>query len=78
MGRVGDDQLSWLKADLASLSASAPVVISAHIPLWMVYPEWGWRPPKAAVALTYLERSESVTMLNGCIYLAFKPQERRT
>ena len=42
MGKLGDDQLSWLKADLANLSASTPIVIFAHIPLWMVYPEWGW------------------------------------
>jgi len=39
-GLLGADQLSWLKADLASLSASTPIVIFAHIPLWMFYPEW--------------------------------------
>ena len=44
MGRLGVDQLAWLKQDLASLSASTPIVIFAHIPLWMVYPDWGWEP----------------------------------
>jgi Icc protein len=68
MGRMGDDQLSWLKADLASLSASTPIVIFAHIPLWMVYPEWGWGTPDAAEALTYLKRFGSVTVLNGHIH----------
>jgi 3',5'-cyclic-AMP phosphodiesterase len=68
MGKMGDDQLGWLKSDLASLSASTPIVIFAHIPLWMVYPEWGWGTPDAAEALTYLKRFGSVTVLNGHIH----------
>jgi 3',5'-cyclic-AMP phosphodiesterase len=68
MGKMGDDQLAWLKSDLASLSASTPIVIFAHIPLWMVYPEWGWGTPDAAEALTYLKRFGSVTVLNGHIH----------
>jgi hypothetical protein len=68
MGKMGDDQLRWLKADLASLPASTPIVIFAHIPLWMVYPEWGWGTPDAAEALTYLKRFGSVTVLNGHIH----------
>ena len=68
MGKLGEDQLQWLKADLAQLSASTPIVIFAHIPLWMVYPEWGWGTPDAAEALTYLKRFGSVTVLNGHIH----------
>jgi Icc protein len=68
MGLLGADQLRWLKADLASLPASTPIVIFAHIPLWMVYPEWGWGTPDAAEALTYLKRFGSVTVLNGHIH----------
>jgi predicted phosphodiesterase len=68
MGKLGDEQLKWLKADLAGLAASTPIVIFAHIPLWMVYPEWGWGTPDAAEALTYLKRFGSVTVLNGHIH----------
>jgi hypothetical protein len=68
MGRLGPEQLSWLKTDLASLSASTPIVIFAHIPLWMVYPDWGWGTPDGAEALTYLKRFGSVTVLNGHIH----------
>ncbi len=68
MGKLGDDQLSWLKADLASQTASTPIVIFAHIPLWMVYPDWGWGTPDAAEALTSLKRFGSVTVLNGHIH----------
>jgi calcineurin-like phosphoesterase family protein len=68
MGKMGAEQLSWIKADLASLSASTPIVIFAHIPLWMVYPDWGWGTPDAAEMLTYLKRFGSVTVLNGHIH----------
>jgi 3',5'-cyclic-AMP phosphodiesterase len=68
MGRLGPDQLSWLKNDLASLSASTPIVIFAHIPLWMVYPQWGWGTQDGAEALSYLKRFGSVTVLNGHIH----------
>ena len=68
MGKLGDDQLSWLKGNLSAQSASTPIVIFAHIPLWMVYPDWGWGTPDAAEALTYLKRFGSVTVLNGHIH----------
>jgi 3',5'-cyclic AMP phosphodiesterase CpdA len=44
LGNLGDDQLAWLEADLKGRSASTPVVVFAHIPLWTVYPDWGWAP----------------------------------
>ena len=68
MGKLGAEQLAWLKADLAQLSASTPIVIFAHIPLWMVYPEWGWGTPDAEEALRWLKRFGSVTVLNGHIH----------
>ena len=68
MGQLGADQMKWLKGELASHSASTPIVIFAHIPLWMVYPEWGWGTPDAAEALTALKRFGSVTVLNGHIH----------
>jgi 3',5'-cyclic-AMP phosphodiesterase len=68
MGRLGREQLDWLKADLASHSSSTPIVIFAHIPLWMVYPDWGWGTQDGAEALSYLRRFGSVTVLNGHIH----------
>jgi len=68
MGKLGADQLGWLKQDLASLSASTPIVVFAHIPLWMVYPDWGWGTQDGAEALSYLKRFGSVTVLNGHIH----------
>jgi Icc protein len=68
MGKLGPEQLRWLKNDLASHSASTPIVIFAHIPLWMVYPQWGWGTQDGAEALSYLRRFGSVTVLNGHIH----------
>lgn len=68
MGMLGADQLAWLKKDLAGLAASTPIVVFAHIPLWMIYPEWGWGTQDGAEALSYLKRFGSVTVLNGHIH----------
>jgi 3',5'-cyclic-AMP phosphodiesterase len=68
MGKIGQDQLAWLKSDLAGQSPSTPIVVFAHIPLWMVYPDWGWGTEDGAEALSYLKRFGSVTVLNGHIH----------
>ncbi|HEY3798995.1 MAG TPA: metallophosphoesterase [Caulobacteraceae bacterium] len=67
-GDLGDDQLAWLKQDLAAYGASTPIVVFAHIPLWAVYPDWGWATDDAAQAMTLLARFGSVTVLNGHIH----------
>ena len=68
LGNLGADQLAWLADDLRALSASTPIVVFAHIPLWAVYPEWGWGTEDAAQALALLRRFGSVTVLNGHIH----------
>ncbi len=68
LGTLGPEQLDWLEKDLKGLSASTPVVLFAHIPLWSVYPEWGWGTEDSAQALGYLKRFGSVTVLNGHIH----------
>jgi predicted phosphodiesterase len=68
MGNLGQEQLDWLQKDLKTVSSSAPLVLFAHIPLWMVYPEWGWGTKDGAEALSYAKRFGSVTVLNGHIH----------
>ncbi|GAA0712041.1 hypothetical protein GCM10009105_14310 [Dokdonella soli] len=68
LGFLGADQLAWLKQDLAARSASTPIVVFAHMPLWALYPAWGWGTDDAAEALSYLQRFGSVTVLNGHIH----------
>jgi 3',5'-cyclic AMP phosphodiesterase CpdA len=68
LGSLGTDQLAWLKNDLAGRSAETPVVVFAHMPLWPLYPQWGWGTDDSAEALSYLRRFGSVTVLNGHIH----------
>jgi len=68
LGVLGGEQLKWLEEDLKGLSASTPIVVFAHIPLWEVYPQWGWGTRDSAQALTLLRRFGSVSVLNGHIH----------
>ena len=68
MGNLGNEQLAWLEDDLKSRTASTPIVIFAHIPLWVVYKEWGWGTEDGERALGLIKRFGSVTVLNGHIH----------
>ena len=68
LGALGAEQLAWLKKDLAGRGDSTPIVVFAHVPLWMVYPKWGWGTEDSAQALSLLKRFGSVTVLNGHIH----------
>jgi 3',5'-cyclic AMP phosphodiesterase CpdA len=75
MGSLGADQLAWLAADLKERTASTPVVLFAHIPLWVVYEKWGWGTEDSAHALELLKRFGSVTVLNGHIHQVMQKVE---
>jgi 3',5'-cyclic AMP phosphodiesterase CpdA len=75
MGHLGDDQLAWLKKDLAGVSSSTPVVVFTHIPMWTLYPEWGWGVDDADQATAMLRRFGSVTVLNGHIHQVIQKVE---
>jgi Icc protein len=67
-GQLGQDQLQWLEKDVKGLTDSTPIVVFAHVPLWTIYPDWGWGTEDSAQALSYLKRFGSVTVLNGHIH----------
>jgi 3',5'-cyclic AMP phosphodiesterase CpdA len=75
LGSLGGEQLEWLEKDVKHLSKSTPIVVFAHIPLWSVYPEWGWGTDDSAQALSYLKRFGSVTVLNGHIHQTMQKVE---
>jgi 3',5'-cyclic-AMP phosphodiesterase len=68
LGVLGNEQLEWMKKDVAGLGSSTPIVVFAHVPLWTVYEKWGWGTQDAAQALGYLKRFGSVSVLNGHIH----------
>jgi len=74
-GSLGDEQIEWLEDDLKGRSASQPIVVFAHIPLWVVYPQWGWGTQDSERALAYLKRFGSVTVLNGHIHQVMQKVE---
>ena len=68
LGNLGAEQLEWLEDDVKGKSKSTPIVLFAHIPLWTVYPQWGWGTEDGARALEYVKGFGSVTVLNGHIH----------
>jgi len=75
LGSLGPEQLEWLKKDLEPLGTSTPIVVFAHIPLWSVYPDWGWGTDDSAQALELLKRFGSVAVLNGHIHQTMQKVE---
>ncbi len=75
LGVLGQEQLDWLKADVASLADSTPIVVFAHVPLWTVYSKWGWGTEDSEQALALLKRFGSVTVLNGHIHQILQKTE---
>jgi Icc protein len=75
LGSLGAEQLEWMEKDVKHLSKSTPIIVFAHIPLWSVYPEWGWGTEDSAQALAYLKRFGSVTVLNGHIHQTMQKVE---
>ena len=65
LGTLGHEQLEWMEDDVQHLKSSTPIVVFAHIPLWSVYPEWGWGTEDSAQALAYLKKFGSVTVLRA-------------
>ncbi len=68
MGVLGNEQLAWLESDLMGVPRSRPVVVFAHVPLYALYPAWGWTTNDGSRALALLARFDHVTVLNGHIH----------
>jgi 3',5'-cyclic AMP phosphodiesterase CpdA len=75
LGNLGSEQLAWLEDDLKARTASTPIVVFAHIPLWAVYPQWGWGTEDGERALGFLRWFGSVTVLNGHIHQVMQKVE---
>ena len=75
LGHLGTDQLAFVKADVARLSSETPIVVFSHIPLFAMYPAWGWGTDDAVQALSMLRRFGSVTCLNGHVHQVMSKTE---
>jgi hypothetical protein len=75
LGHLGVDQLDFVQRDVAGLSSDSPIIVLSHIPLFAMYPDWGWGTDDATQALSYLRRFSSVTCLNGHVHQLFSKTE---
>jgi 3',5'-cyclic AMP phosphodiesterase CpdA len=75
LGHLGVDQLDFVSKDVAGLPSDTPIIVFSHIPLFAMYPDWGWGTDDAAQALSYLRRFSSVTCLNGHVHQVFSKTE---
>ncbi len=67
-GKLGSDQLDFVEKDLAAQKTSTPIVVFGHVPLYALYPPWGWTTQDGSRVLAALRRFDAVTVLNGHIH----------
>src|SRR5258706_4252548 len=65
---VGEAQLQWLKADLAKLKKSTPIVVFTHRPLFDLAPAWDWATRDGAKVIDILMPYANVTVFYGHIH----------
>ncbi len=75
LGHLGADQLAFVEKDVQALSSDTPIIVFSHIPLFAMYPDWGWGTDDAGQALSYLSRFSSVTCINGHVHQLFSKTE---
>jgi len=66
--RIGEEQLAWLKADLAKHDRDARIVVFTHRPLFDLYPQWDWATRDGAQAIDILMPYNNVTVFYGHIH----------
>lgn len=74
-GKLGQDQIDWVSKDLAAQKSSTPIVVFGHVPLYALYPQWGWTTEDGAAVLALLQRFDAVTVLNGHIHQVIQHTE---
>ncbi len=67
-GKLGPEQLDFVEKDLAAQKSSTPIVVFAHVPLYALFPPWGWTTEDGSRVLAALRRFNAVTVLNGHIH----------
>jgi Icc protein len=75
LGHLGNDQIDWVRKDVSGLKSDTPIVVFSHIPLFAMYPAWGWGTDDALQVLALLKRFSSVTCLNGHVHQLFSKTE---
>jgi len=67
-GRIGDEQLAWLAADLAKQPRDSRIVVLTHRPLFPLYPQWDWATRDGDKAIELLMPHRNATVFYGHIH----------
>jgi hypothetical protein len=65
---LGEEQLAWLKADLATQKPDARIVVFTHRPLFDLAPQWDWATRDGAKAVDILMPYRNLTVFYGHIH----------
>ena len=65
---VGAEGIDWLRKDLARYSATTPIIVFTHRPLFDLKPEWEWFTRDGDEVMKVLSPYENVTVLYGHIH----------
>src|SRR5512133_234117 len=74
---VGAERIAWLDKDVARYSATTPIVVFTHRPLFDLKPEWEWFTRDGDEVMKVLSRHENVTVLYGHIHREHVHEEAR-
>jgi hypothetical protein len=66
--RIGEQQLAWMKADLARQPNDGRIVVFTHRPLFDLYPKWDWATRDGEQAIAILKPYSNVTVFYGHIH----------
>ncbi len=62
---VGAEQRAWLAQDLAKVSATTPLIVFSHSPLYKLYRPWNFWTDDAEQVQALLKKFQRVTVLHG-------------
>ncbi|MES2151246.1 MAG: metallophosphoesterase [Pseudomonadota bacterium] len=65
---IGDEQLAWLKQDLATQARDARIVVLTHRPLFDLVPKWDWATRDGDQAISALMEHANVMVFYGHIH----------
>jgi 3',5'-cyclic AMP phosphodiesterase CpdA len=62
---VGDEQIAWLKKDLAGVPKDTPLIVFSHSPLYKLYKKWNFWTDDAEKVQDVLKPFKKVTVIHG-------------
>ncbi|ACY16824.1 metallophosphoesterase family protein [Haliangium ochraceum] len=62
---VGDEQIAWLKNDLAQVDRNTPIIVFSHSPLYKLYKKWNFWTDDAEKVQAVLQPFRKVTVIHG-------------